>query len=254
MLKQTVTFLTIIATFILWGCTGDETNPFDTEGNNYISPELTIQWDSSVTNVINGGILLEDTLFVSVTGNTLENEFRWKINSDEYTAWTSTPLISYSHLDDGLHKLYIQTRYPEGLDIDTDTISFTVSLLPVKAVYLYPFKTKYNTGESIEVQVNTKGIESAYLMHLELIGATIVKDTLIYEDSSNIKTDPLVNGSVIDIIALGNQSIYGNGGVVSLQLALTDTTGVVNMVAVLKDSLNNTIALDTVRGGYFVEK
>lgn len=252
MFKKTVTFISTTALLVMWGCTSDETNPFDTEGDNYVSPELTVQWDSTVTNIINDGILTEDTLFVSVTGNTVENEFRWKIDNDDYSTWTTTPLINYSHLDDGLHNLYIQTRYPEGMDIDSDTISFTVSLLPLKAVYLYPYQTIYNAGESIEVQVNTKGIEGAHLMHLELTGASIVTDSIIYNDSSSANT--LVNNSVIDIAILGSKAIPKNGGVVSLKLALTDTTGIVNMTAVLKDSLDNIISVDVVRGGYFVEK
>lgn len=252
MFKIIKLFIGCFSALFFISCLENETNPFDVEGDGYEVPELTINWDNIGTNITKGGILLEESLTVIFDGNTKENEFRYAIDNDQFSQWSNTKNILYRHLDDGSHTLYIQTRYPGGEDIDSDTIPFTVSLLPQKAVYVYPYEKKYSKGEAIDVQVRTKGIESCYLMHLELLGATIISDSIIYNDSG--KANVFSKGSVIDIAVLGGSSIIENGGVVSLKLNVTDTTGAFHINAILKDSLDQIVAVDTVRGGYIVEK
>ena len=108
-------------------CTLDKDNPFDINSNTYVPPTLTVDWDS--TNITQNGTLTIDSLHIRLIGNTPQNEFRHCIDSGNWSGWTSSSIIINRNIENGNYTIYLQTRYPNGTDIYTDSINFEVAII-----------------------------------------------------------------------------------------------------------------------------
>jgi hypothetical protein len=248
-MKKIPVFLCLSLMFLI-SCTSERDNPLDVNGDDYVPPSLTVDWIN--TNITQNGILTIDSLFITVTGNTPQNEFRYSLDSIFWSAWSISPIFQENRIDDGIHIIYLQTRYPSGTDIYTDSINFTAAILPATAVYISPQKQYISYGDTADIVICTKGVSATYMMHLTISGAVIIDDTILYTNNDNVNA--FSSDTIIDISVLEDTcAISGSCNVISVSLANIGVTGIIGLNCVLRDKNNNTVSVDTVRGGRMVQ-
>lgn len=249
-MKKIPVFL-CLSLMLLISCTSQKDNPFDVNGDDYVPPSLTVDWIN--TNITQNGILTIDSLYITVIGNTPQNEFRYSLDSIFWSAWSISPIFQEKGIDDGIHIIYLQTRYPSGTDIYSDSINFTAAILPATAVYISPQKQYISYGDTADIIICTKGVSPpVYMMHLAISGAVIVDDTILYTDNGNVNA--FSSDTVIDISVLEDTcAISGSCNVISVSLANIGVTGIIGLNCVLRDKNNNTVSVDAVRGGRIVQ-
>lgn len=249
-MKRISIFLSVFSIIVLVSCTAKKDNPFDINGENYTPPSLTIDWAN--TSIIQNSVLTVDSIYITVIGNTLYNEYRFGIDGTYWHAWSTSPLFREKNLDDGNYIIYLQTRYPNNTDSYTDSIKILATILPATAVYVSPYKQYITYGDTADITICTKGISAAYMMHCVVSGATIVKDSLLYTTGANAGT--LTNNNIVDVVVLNDSTpITGNCTVLSLSLANITVSGTVGLSCVLRDKDNTAVSVDIVRGCVIVQ-
>ncbi len=248
MKKNTLIFCVIILLTV--SCTSKRDNPFDIHSNNYIAPSFTIDWAGS--NISQNSIITKDSIYLSLIGNTEYNEFRHSMDNTYWHPWSTVSAIREQYIDDGMHSLFIESRYANSSDVSRDTVKFTAAILPASAVYIYPWKQYTSVGDTASITICTKNISGVYMMHCQIRGATIVKDSLLYTTSANASV--LSSDSVADIAVLNDSTpISGSIPVIALSIANVNLTGKIDFSCVLRDKNNNTVSSETVRGCYILQ-
>ncbi len=235
--------------FIVSQCTSDRNNPLDILGDEYVKPSFTIDWDNST--VAQNGTLTIDSMVIVCKGNTPTNEFSYCIDTGPWSTWSASNVILSKLIDDGLRKVTIKTRYPQGSEVFQDSVTFTASILANKAVYITPRVQYVSSGVRPVITVCTKGIASTYMMHLALSGCTIVADSILYTDSPNVNA--FSSDTVIDISVLDSTyAIAGDQKVVRIALAPVTTSQAITLSCNLTDKNNNAVLVSLVRGAQVV--
>ncbi len=244
--KKTEIFL-LLTLLCLANCVVRD-NPFDSKGDNYVQPSLTVE----NTNIPDHGVLESDSLYIVIAGNTEKNEFRYSIDNRFWSPWNTITTINEKYFDDGGHMIYMQTRYPGGVDTISDSLDFSVYVLPPTAVYFYARK-QYVTGGTAKFNIRTKGVPPVYVMHIVIGGATIVKDSITYTDNENVNS--FCSNTTIDLSVMpGGKPIINDCNVVDLVLKDINSTNVISIdTCVLTNSDSTIINVDIVRGGYVVK-
>jgi len=118
-----ITFL--LFSFLFLYC-GFDDNPYDPSSSLYVSPYFEI--DSTKTTVFEGDSITVDSVLITVIGNRDKNQFRWQLDSLEWSTWAGENNIEYQinmySIDTGWHSLQIQTCYSPNSNTFDSTISF----------------------------------------------------------------------------------------------------------------------------------
>ena len=241
-------FIILLIAFVIINCAPNRDNPMDPNGDSYIEPNVEIS--KPIEN--EGDTLSGDTL--SINWDAVEyQEYRWKIDKQSWSVWGVVTSIKLDMLDDGLHTLFVETKYTGAESGTIDTTIFMVNTLPDRALFLFPRKIVPKNDTAV-VKVVAKGLLLGNLLHYKLTGAKIASKKIVYTtDDNNVSL--LSTSTSVDLLVIsGGKKILSNGAI--MELTLTDFESDSAFVdldsCVLRDSLNGDIVVDTVRGGRVV--
>lgn len=178
-------FLTII---FFDGCMKNKpTDPLDKVPEIY-TPELdTI--DTLKSNILS----------FEVTGNSEYSLFRYRIDNGIWSEFTEGGKILLDMLDEGEHRLEIESKYEGHSKVSNRTFIFYVNSFDSTAVYIHPQRVILGKDiDTITVSVVVKGLKYCDRIHFSFIGASVDSVYL----SETVDSLLLFNyANVIDILA-----------------------------------------------------
>ena len=158
-------------------------NPLDDEGTDYVAPTI------SLMDINDGDTLYSETYEFTWEGNELVADFRYKLESFEWSDWNESPSATISYLDEGDHQLSVQSRYPNGDTSDVASVSFVVDAVAGPSLMFYPRRHFADQNEAVTFQIIAEEVTN--LMMSEI----------------NLDYDP----SMLDIISITQGSFFQNG-------------------------------------------
>lgn len=171
--------LIFLITASLCCTTGKRNNPFDSRGNNWNPPEVTVMSDTSVN--------INDSL--EVTATTEDNgtiaSYIWAKNGLTYADTTDIPSLEVAFSDSGRHILMVTVVDDDGVVSAPDSCEITVTLdapvLSVKNDTTVSFSTTTMvTVSGIAVDTNASGNIEKYYWDLDADGWDDSTDTDLY--------------------------------------------------------------------------
>ena len=158
-------------------------NPLDDEGTDYVTPTI------SLMDINDGDTLYSESYEFTWEGNELVADFRYKLDSFEWSDWNESPSATISYLDEGDHQLSVQSRYPNGDTSDVASVSFVVNAVDGPALMFYPRRHFADQNEAVTFQIIAEEVTN--LMMSEI----------------NLEYDP----SMLEIISINQGSFFQNG-------------------------------------------
>ncbi len=247
-MKKDTLIISLIITILLIKCTSQRNNPFDIYSDNYNPPSFKI--DTTNTNVFQD-YLYSNIAKISLLGNTEFNEFRYTLDSSAaFSDWSSVPNIEINDITDDYHKVILQTKYPEGIEIYSDTIAFKAAIISGSAVHIFPYKQKA-VARTMGISLCVKDIEvPIHLMHVRVTGAKIVENSCSLDSNivnrNNISI--LSSEDKVEIVALDGMGIKGYKRIALLSIFDYTPGNDVSLDCVLYGKNNDVIEVENIRG------
>jgi len=141
----------------------DTNNPLDPNNPNYVPPQVTITEGPS-----NEDIISEDLVTFSWIGNQENMEFRYRINNEEWSGYSTTSSATIDFLDDGDHVFQVQGKYPTGVEGDRHDVLFTVDAIKAPALFLVGKRNKVLTGESFTLSLEVELDDSVSIIYTKM--------------------------------------------------------------------------------------
>lgn len=205
-------------------------NPFDPGNDEYVPPRTTILSAPS-------GTVSTTTVTIKWEGNNDQSEFSYRLNSGVYSPWTTEATVVLDYLDDGPYTFEVKSRYPTGVEEENSPqVDFAVDALPPGSLFLYPYGTRAEQGETIWVELRVEDV-----VGFKAIGAVLDFDTTVVTPSGSqlgafLSKD---GGTVIALcepstpweLAIGlaggpEGGVPGSGTIISLSFEVLTTTAI----------------------------
>jgi hypothetical protein len=147
-----------LALLVIFVCCRMFESPFDPSDPNWVNPAFYI--DSTQSSHFLNDTTTDTALTFVLIGNMSGNQFRWKLDSMQWTSWTGANMSSVTMIldssDTGYHKITSQTCYhPSSPSIDS-TIFFYMALRPQILKMSDTLQSKI-IGDSCMVWVSARG-------------------------------------------------------------------------------------------------
>jgi len=184
-------------------------NPLDAENPDFKKPSFT------TAGIPSDLVVLSDPLKISCTGVNDKQQYRFKIDNENWTGWQNGSFSK--NLSDAHHGLTIQSIYPGGQDTVEEHISFS-KISGDNSFYFSPaVKSSISPFVTLSV-LNLQG--SAATVHCTVHGASIAA-AVPAGDTNFVKI--LYKDSVADLTVLpGGKEITGSREI--MKLTLKDVT------------------------------
>ena len=158
-------------------------NPLDDEGTDYVTPTI------SLMDINDGDTLYSESYEFTWEGNELVADFRYKLDSFDWTDWNESPSATISYLDEGNHQLSVQSRYPNGDTSDVANVSFVVNAVAGPALRFYPRRHFADQNDTVTFQIIAEEVTNLMMSEIHL------------------EFDP----SKLEIISISQGSFFQNG-------------------------------------------
>ena len=137
-------------------------NPLDDEGGDYIPPTI------SLLDIVDGDILYSESIEFTWEGNELVTDFRYKLDSFDWTDWNESNTATLSYMDEGDHQLSVQSRYLNGDTSDVASVSFIVDAVGGPALMFYPRRHIAQAGETVTFQIMAEEVTNLMMSEIHL--------------------------------------------------------------------------------------
>ena len=198
-------------------------NPLDTGGEDYVAPTVVI-----VSDLTNGDIISSETVSLSLQGNELVTDYRYKLDSFPWTDWFEEAIATLEYLDEGEHTVLIQSRYLSGDTSAIASLSFVVDAVEGPALMFYPRRHTTSQGNSVTFQVLAEEVTAlmAAEVHLEfdpskLEIVSVSQGNLFQNGQESIFSYEIDSGSIEVLTTLLNSSspsVSGTGDLIQIEV------------------------------------
>jgi len=137
-------------------------NPLDDEGGDYISPTI------SLLDIVDGDTLYSESVEFTLEGNELVADFRYKLDSFDWTDWNESNTTTLSYLDEGNRQLSVQSRYLNGDTSDVASVSFVVDAVGGPSLMFYPRRHFAQAGETVTFQIKAEEVTNLMMSEIHL--------------------------------------------------------------------------------------
>jgi plastocyanin len=257
-------FYIALSAILFWTC-GEEfqpANPLDPETPDYESPEVIF-----VDSISEGDTLETETVTFGWTGNELVTAYRYKLDDNDWSAWTADTTATLDYLDEGDHNVSIQSSYSSGDTSSVASVSFVVDAVTGPALMFYPRRHIASVGETVTFQILAEEVEDLTAAEftisfdpadLEII--SITQGSMFTESGESIfhaENGPGTLTILTAILGGENPSVSGTGDLVTVEVSVVQT-GETELTfdgsEVFRDPDNNNVSInETVAGLVVVE-
>ena len=257
-------FYIALSAILFWTC-GEEfqpDNPLDPETPDYESPTVIF-----VASISDGDTLETETVTFGWTGNELVTAYRYKLDSDVWSAWSADTTATFDYLDEGDHNVSIQSSYLSGDTSSVASVSFVVDAVTGPALMFYPRRHLASVGETVTFQILAEEVEdltaaeftiSFDTTDLEII--SITQGSMFSGSGESIFHAENGSGTLSILTAIlggENPSVSGTGDLVTVELSVLqvgETELTFDGSEVFRDPDNNDVLInETVAGLVLVE-
>ena len=202
-------------------------NPLDSENNpDFVAPETTI----TVTD-LDGGTLDTSTVTITFEGNDLVVEYAYSLNGGDYSDWTTSTSVTYDYLDEGDYTFSVKGRYESGDEDETPaSASFSVDMVGIKGIRVYPLLTQTTTDVNIYAEVVENLVFFSFQIQfnptiLSIDVEDIVRGSLISGIAEYAFLPKEISAGLIEVsfTALGSIGVSGTGSLATLPLSANGT-------------------------------
>lgn len=175
-------FYIALSALLFWTC-GEEfqpANPLDPDAPDYVPPEVIF-----VDSINDGDTLETETVTFGWTGNELVTAYRYKLDYNDWSVWTTDTMTTFDYLDEGNHNVSIQSRYPSGDTSFVARISFVIDAVTGPALMFYPLRHITSAGETVTFQILAE----------EVVNLTAVEFTVEF-DPTVLQVTSLTQGNL----------------------------------------------------------
>ena len=137
-------------------------NPLDDEGGDYISPTI------SLLDIVDWDTLYSESVEFTLEGNELVADFRYKLDSFDWTDWNESNTTTLSYLDEGDRQLSVQSRYLNGDTSDVASVSFVVDAVGGPSLMFYPRRHFAQAGETVTFQIKAEEVTNLMMSEIHL--------------------------------------------------------------------------------------
>lgn len=176
-------FIFSLLLFLLISCGVNEfepDNPIDPDNPDYIPPVVSIISGLNIDQVVTNS-----TIEINFSGNENSMLFRSKLDSNEWSGWLSSTVITLDYLDEGFHEFFLQGKYTTGDTSEIVWVPFEVNAVSGPSLLFFPRKSVQNIGETVTLKIYA---EEVY----ELAGSGF---TLDY-DPARLRVDAVRQGNI----------------------------------------------------------
>ena len=201
-------------------------NPLDDEGTDYVAPTI------SLMDINDGDTLYSETYEFTWEGNELVADFRYKLDSFDWTDWNESSSATISYLDEGDHQLSVQSRYPNGDTSDVANASFVVNAVAGPSLMFYPRRHFADQNEKVTFQIIAEEVTNLMMseIHLEFDPSKLEiisisqgsffqngQNSIFLYDINNESGSVQINTTLLDG---DSPSVSGTGDLVEIQVEM----------------------------------
>ena len=142
------------------------------------------------------------------SGNAESMNFRFKLDDNIWSEWSSEQSIEYTLLDEGLHRFQIESRYFNQVTSDqSQIINFTVDDIQGQALVFFPRKVEVSGNENFSVEIIGHELSNVSGLNLDIdfnyVGLQVQSIEIFDQTTELLKCN---NGSVIPFHKFDNQT------------------------------------------------
>jgi len=249
--QKSLLFLFILFIFSCEDVAPTKDNPLDTGGEDYVDPTVAI-----VSDLTNGDIISSETVSLSLQGNELVTDYRYKLNSFPWTDWFEEATATLEYLDEGDHTVSVQSRYLSGDTSEIVSLSFVVDAVEGPALMFYPRRHIFTQGSTVMFQVLAEEVTAlmAAEVHLEYNPSkieivSVTQGSLFQNGQESIFSYEIDSGSIeilTTLLSSSSPSVSGTGDLILIEVKSLQTgssTISFNDSDVFRDPDNNDIII-----------
>ena len=156
----------ILSGIIHFGCEALPEKPsylaYDPNNPDYVAPQVRILFPPD------DEVIAADNVTIEWEGNVPEMTFRYRLNTEPYSAYAPEKTVYFSNLVNGMHYFSIYGRYPTGMISSPQFISFLIWNYTGPGLSLYPDEIRQPriSGLNFQLLVITEGI--FYVLYKEM--------------------------------------------------------------------------------------
>ena len=211
----------ILTSFVWWSCE-------DSVGEDL--PPLVLE----TTSLISGDTLTQETIAITLNSEGLALEYRYMLDSDPWSDWTSNNVIVLEYLDEGAHEVQLQALRANSNDLSDTTgiliISFFVNAVEGPSLMFYPRRHKAQAGEQLTFSIHAEEVENlmAAEMHLDFDPTAIsvnsvTQGSFFMNGQESIFSYDVDDGTISLLTSVVNSdapSVSGTGALAEIQVTL----------------------------------
>lgn len=241
----------ILTSFVWWSCE-------DSVGEDL--PPLVLE----TTSLISGDTLTQETIAITLNSEGLALEYRYMLDSDPWSDWSSDDIVVLEYLDEGAHELQLQalrTNSNDSTDLsdtsDILMISFFVDAVEGPSLMFYPRRHKAQSGEQVTFLIHAEEVENlmAAEIHLEFDNTAIsvnavIQGSFFINGQESIFSYDIGDGTISVLTSVVNSdapSVGGTGVLAEIQVTLlgsSDATISFSGNEIFRDPDNNDFSIN----------
>jgi len=140
-------------------------NPLDPQSPNYSPPKVSI-----VEGPSKGETIKSDQTKIKWEGNQgYLNEYKYRIDTEEWSGWVDKNQIYYTYLNERLHTFEVKTRYLDQPEyIETLSINFKVDAIQGPSLWIRDKKKNVQQNFSFDIQIIGEEVDDLAMVSIEL--------------------------------------------------------------------------------------
>lgn len=157
-------------------------NPFDPDNPDYVSPSVEI-----IAGPNEGEVLDVTSISIEWEGNESATEYRYKLDSPDWSDWDVATSQTFDYLDEGSHSFEIQARSANGDEqLGSTLLDIEVDAVAGPSVLVFPFNLIGSPGDTLQCQIVAEEVTNVFA-----IAIVISLDTNYLEFIESIAGDIL---------------------------------------------------------------
>jgi len=171
-------------------------SPLDPQSPSFVKPRTTILISPGTTDTLT---VPETT--ISVQGNEPVVSFSYKLDGNNWSAWSSSPSIALTDLDEGVHQFTVRALHKDNVTVEENPpgFRFTVNAVAGPALMFAARKKEVQFNSSFNYYILTDEVRNIY-------GA---KSVFTY-DNTAIRINSVSSGTIRNISVQLLEQRYGN--------------------------------------------
>ena len=227
-------------------------------------PPFTLE----TTSLMTGDTLLTETISITLdTYDGLGIEYRYMLDSEPWSDWSTSNVIVFEYLDEGAHEIQLQAFRSEPADTsDILTISFIVDAVDGPSLMLYPRRHKAQVGDQMTFLIHAEEVSNlmAAELHMEYDTTVLSVDAISQgsffmngqESIFSYEVEEGVISLLTSVVNSDAPTVSGTGSLAEIEITLLNSveTAIVFIGQILRDAENNNFLINqTVHGLITVE-